>query len=75
MPLSGIKEVAGVAPPSYHLHHQQGSSDMLSSIPAANWDAAELLYRCVCVANFRVYSHVRHGALPFLTIEEGDIIE
>lgn len=48
---------------------------MLSSIPAANWDAAELLYRCVCVANFRVYSHVRYGALPFLTIDEGEIIE
>jgi hypothetical protein len=67
-------EVARMPPPAYQ-QQQQLQAGPPSSIPVADWATAVLLYRCVCVANFRVSSYVRYGSLPFLTLNEGDIIE
>ena len=74
-PLAEIREVTRMEPPSYEIYAGQDQNVVMTSIPDAKWDVAELLYRCVCVANFRVFSHVRYERLPFLTIDEGDIIE
>lgn len=55
--------------------YQPRDSGIPASIPVANWNQTTPLYRCVCVANFEVYSHVRYKTLPFLTLREGDLIE
>lgn len=71
--LPDISEMTRVPPP--YEQQQQLPSHLPTNIPVAQWEAATLLYRCVCVANFQVYAHVRYGTLPFLMLNEGDIIE
>lgn len=55
--------------------YQTRQNDTSAIIPVANWSQATHLYRCVCVADFQVASHIRYATLPFLTLEKDEAIE
>jgi hypothetical protein len=70
--LPGMQEKCVPPPPQYK--SRDGKLD--ADIPAvSSWSNARPLYRCIAVAEFRVFDRIHYAGLPFLMLAEGEIIE
>lgn len=70
--LPGMQENTVPPPPQY----KSRDGKLNANIPAVtSWQNARPLYRCIAVAEFRVFERIHYSGLPFLTLAEGDVIE